>query len=101
MPLYICLLINPVLTQFKRHDPCPKLTELFISAWCCVRIYNGFAQSVRAVCRTPKSSSSRLLGLLPYEVKPAIALTLLELENSAGTIDEFFNSYLACFSVLG
>ena len=43
--------------------------------------------------RTRESSSSRLLGLLAYEVKPTIALTMLELENSTGTIDEFFNSY--------
>ena len=58
-------------------------------------------QSARADGRTPETSSSRLLGLLAYEVKPTIPLTLLQLENSASTIDEFFNSYLACFSVLG
>ena len=61
-------------------------------------------QTVHALCHMCKRSSSCVLGLLAYEVKLTIALTLLELEdykNSAGTIHKFFNSYLACFSVLG
>ena len=58
-------------------------------------------QTVHAICCIYESSSSCLLGSLSYEVKLTIKLTLLELENSAGTINEFFDIYLACFSVLG
>ena len=64
------------------------------------RIRTRAKQTARAICRICERLSSRLLGPLAYEVKPTISLTLLELENSAGTIDEFFNSYLARFSVL-
>ena len=45
------------------------------------RVATHANQSVRAICRTPEGSSSRLLGLLAYEVKPTIALTLLQLEK--------------------
>ena len=47
-------------------------------------------RTMRATCRTRERSSSCLLA---YEVKLAIALTLLETEdykNSVGTIDDFF-----------
>ena len=73
----------------------------FTRAIASARVATRANQSARAVCRTPESSSSRLLGLLTYEVKPTIALTLLQLENSASTIDEFSNSCLVRFSVLG
>ena len=55
-------------------------------------------QTARAICRTRERSSSCVLRPLAFDVKLTTALTLLELENSAGTIDEFFNSYLARFS---
>ena len=59
---------------------------------------------LRVLLVTCKRSSSCLLDVLAYEVKPTIALALLELEdrvNSGGTINKYFYSHLAQFSILG
>ena len=79
----------------------PPTSRPFCLTHAIARVGTRADQTARTICRTRESSSSRLLGLFAYEVKPTTALTLLESEDSAGTIDELFNSYLACFSVLG